>query len=146
MKNKTFKKAKISLSQALFVFITGVIMGTVFVFLTTDANVEYNEAIKSEATYSSFDISRRRGHISMIKISFSDAEDLFIKGVCIGDSFEYKLKELPEGTKLFIVSHPEENLILEMKGNGISYLEFDESIKRLSYTISEGINMAFFPA
>lgn len=128
------KKPSMSLGDALFLWIAGCVLGTVFTFGMQfwNAPVTPGEAIDTTAIFSSFREKKENGHVQEIILRFEDHDQLSIAGVCIDPSLERKVDSLTPGTPVAMLVHPNSNTILQLRTGTMELLDFEESVSKLS--------------
>lgn len=128
------KSKKMTKSEAIFLLIAGLIMGTVFTFGTKywNAPIMQEEAQQVKAIFSSYKETKRRGRVGDIILRFDDHEQLHIDRVCIDNELCDTISEIMPGTILEMMVHPNSNTILEMEIGTMKILEFDDSMQKLS--------------
>lgn len=144
---RTMKMAKkMTKSEAIFLLIAGMIMGTVFTFGMKYWNtpIAQNEAQQVTATFSSAKETMRRGHVQEIIVRFEDHEQLYIDGVCIDNELCDSVSEIMPGTVIEMIVHPNANTILEMKAGTTRLLEFHDSVQKLASEASESMYLGIF--
>lgn len=130
-------------SEAIFMIVVGLVLGTVFTFGVSyfNAPTELEEAITTEATFFSYEVSygtsivgphRIKRASKGLLVHFTDYEALDIHSVCDSPALREKLDELPPGARVSLMIHPNASTILDMCYNDTVYLEFNEVTKRLS--------------
>ena len=151
-------KKELTKKDAFLLFIVGLILGTVFCignqFWYNPAISE--KAIHATATYLKYDIyysnlkPRPRGQ-GKFYVYFEDYESLLVYAWNLYDDkseFIDKFKNLPAGTEVDIIVHPNSGTLLDMRSDEFTLVEFDESIVILSYKNKGffvlGIIMYFF--
>ena len=137
---------KITKADALFLLIAGLIMGTVFTFGTQywNESIKYDEAQQVNAIFSSYKENKRRSHVKQIILRFDDYEQLYIDGVCINNELCDLISEIPSGTTLEMMVHPNSNKILEMETGSTKILEFYDSMQKLSSEASGFMYLGIF--
>lgn len=128
------KSKKMTKSEAIFLLIVGLIMGTVFTFGMKYWNdsIMQEEAQQVNAIFSSYKETKRRGRVQEIILRFDDHEQLYIDGVCIDNELCDTISEIMPGTILEMMVHPNSNTILEMETGTTKILEFNDSVQKLS--------------
>ena len=130
------KKSSLSMQQAIFFLIAGLLMGTVFTFGMSHWNEEIpREACKYVETefldYHEDRPPRKPAHIREIIIDCSNGERYFIDGVSINKELRNAVGNLSEGERIRLLIHPNSDTILEFScGDGL-ILEFKDTIKKL---------------
>lgn len=129
------RKKHISRGEAVFCFVVGVILGSVFIFVVgfETASVERNDAIAVEAAYDRFyEHKGYRGWNRNIEILFLDHDPLDIDHSCIDKNVRERLETLEKGQRLEMLVQPGSDVILEIKSDHETILDFDEAQKDLS--------------
>lgn len=135
------KAEKISRTQAVFVAIAGLFIGTVFTFGMSywNASIKYEEAIPTEAVFSDFEVIygvnfRRVSSLTpnAVRLYFDDGSSFSIDGCCYNDELRKNLASTPSGTEFSMLLHPNSNSVLELRTENRVLLEFNESIEQLS--------------
>ena len=140
------KSKKMTKSEAIFMLIAGLIMGSVFTFGMKywNAPITQNEAHRATAIFSSAKETMRRGHVQEIIIRFDDHEQLCIDGVCIDNELCDSVKEITPGTVIEMMVHPNSNTILEMEVGTTRLLEFHDSVQKLTSEASGFLYLGIF--
>ena len=130
MKNKK----SMTNSEAWFLLIAGLIMGTVFTFGMQywNAPVTQEEAIHTTAIYESSETQRERGRVKEIIVRFEDYEQLYIDGVCINDKLLNSIDNFVPGIELSMIVHPNSNTIMELHADNQVLLEFQNTSEKLT--------------
>ncbi|MBE6900406.1 MAG: hypothetical protein E7479_07080 [Ruminococcaceae bacterium] len=137
-------RKEITKKDAFFVFIIGLIMGTVFCFGNQFwyRPITPEEAIHTTATYSKFDLqynlprlNHTHSHNYKLRVYFEDYESLLIYSWRLYGEKEMinKFHQLSPGTEVELIIHPDSDTILDMRTDNAVLIEFDESIDILSY-------------
>lgn len=128
------KLKKMTKSEAIFLLIAGLIMGTVFTFGMKYRNglIRQEESQQVNAIFSSYKENKRCGRVQEIILRFDDHEQLYIDGVCIDNELSDTISEIMPGTILEMMVHPNSNTILEMEIGTTKILEFNDSVQKLS--------------
>lgn len=123
---------------AIFLVITGILIGTVFTVGTHfwGARVTKVDAVSVSATFFAYKEVYRCGHIKEIIVRFVDHEQLTVDGVCLTREVISKVESLKPGTVLNLYIHPNSSNILEMVDNGDFIIVFDEAIDKLAAEVS----------
>ena len=140
------KAKKITKSDAVFMLIAGLIMGTVFTFGMKywNAPITQAEAQQVTAVFSSYKETKRGGHTQEIILRFDDHEQLYIDGVCIDNELCDIIREIMPGTILELMVHPNSNTVLEMEIGPTRVLEFHDSVQKLSSEASGSMYLGIF--
>lgn len=121
-------------TQGWICIITGLIVGTVFTFGMQYWNspITKDEAIYTEAVFSSYEEVYKNGSINELIIHFENYDDLSIHNTCCSQQVIDGIRSLKRGEKLKIYYHPKSGNIMELLGNGKAILQFEDASKRLS--------------
>lgn len=140
------KSKKMTKSEAIFMLIAGLIMGTVFTFGMKywNAPITQNEAQRVTATFSSAKETMRRGHVQEIIVRFENHEQLYIDGVCVDNELCDSVSEIMPGTVIEMIVHPNSNTILEMEVGKTRLLEFHDSVQKLTSEASGFMYLGIF--
>ena len=125
-------KDEMPVSVAIFFIVTGLIIGTVFIFGNQywGKSIEREEAISVSAIFDEYKLCYGKyGSISEIKISFADRDFLNVDGMCVSDDVLDGIKALPEGARVDMLVHPNSSTIWELKHGDKTILSFEESQK-----------------
>ena len=130
------KRSSLSMQQAIFFLIAGLLMGTVFTFGMSHWNENVpREACKYVETefldYHEDHPLGKPSHIKEIMIDCSNGERYFIDGVSINEDLKNAVKNLSKGEKIRLLIHPNRDTILELSCNEGLVLEFKDTIKKL---------------
>lgn len=128
------KKNTLTKSQAIFLLIIGLLLGTVFVFGMQYWNspIEREKAIHTEAVFLSYKERFRNGHSKGIDLFFSDHEQGYIDGSCVTPELKEALDLLSPNTKTALIIHPNSNTVLDLRIDSSTLLEFTEVQRKLS--------------
>ena len=128
------KSKKMTKSEAIFMLIAGLIMGTVFTFGMKywNAPVTKEESIHTTAIYESYATQRERGRVKEIIVRFKDHEQLYIDGVCINDMLLDSIDSFVPGIELSMIVHPNSNTIMELHTDSRVLLEFQNTSEKLT--------------
>ena len=127
------KKMRLSMQQAIFFLIGGLLLGTVFTFGMAYWNEEIpRESCKRvETEFLDYHENRSRHRIREILIDCSNGERYSIDGVSINEALKNALENLSEGERIRLLIHPNSDTILEFSCGGGLILEFKDTIKKL---------------
>ena len=134
MKRKRHKKkSSLSMQQAIFFLIVGLLLGTVFTFGMAHWNEEIpRESCKRvETEFLDYHENRSRHSIREILIDCSNGERYSIDGVSINKELRNAVGNLSEGERIRLLIHPNSDTILEFSCNEGLILEFKDTIKKL---------------
>lgn len=120
-------------TMKILILIIGLVLGCVFTFGMSFWNAEIvaGDALRIEATYDSYTVEYQHGKKQQIFVYFQDNEMLTIDSICINDTLEKALSDLPKGAKCILAVHPDSDTILDMKSGNDIILEFDETQEKL---------------
>lgn len=123
-----------TLEEALFLLIAGLVIGTVGTFGMKYWNktITPEEAIHKTAIFSSYKESRNRGNVQEIIVRFEDSEQLYIDGCCINQDLMKNISTITPGTTVMMIVHPNSNKIMQMETNTLKLLNFEESAEKLT--------------
>ena len=140
------KSKKMTKNEAIFMLVTGLIIGTVFTFGMKywNAPITQDEAQQVTAVFSSYKETKRHGHTQEIILRFDDHEQLYIDGVCIDNDLCDVISEIMPGTILKMIVHPNSNTVLEMEIGTTKILEFHDSAQKLSSETSGFMYLGIF--
>ena len=140
------KSRKMTKAEAIFLLIAGLIMGTVFTFGMQywNAPIKYDEAQEVNATFSSYEETKRSGHVQEIILRFDDHEQLCIDGVCINNDLRSLISKITPGTTLEMMIHPNSNTVLDLEIGTVKILEFHDSVQKLSSEASGFMYLGIF--
>lgn len=119
-------------SEAVFVMVVGLLLGTVFTFGMNywNAPVTREEAVPVTAVYDycigSFEVGEQ------IILRFEDHEQLTIDGCCSTKALREQIKALEPGDEISALVHPNADTILELTVGGEVLMEFDASVEELA--------------
>lgn len=124
------------LGFAIFLLVSGLLLGSVFVFGMQfwNAEVTRDECISVETQFASYAEMRQPGRTAGIKeiaIECVDGERYFIDGVSINTNLTDALSKLPASERIHLLIHPNTNTIVEFYTETGQILTFDETIHKL---------------
>ena len=121
-------------TQGWICIITGLIVGTVFTFGMQYWNspITKNEAMYTEAVFSSYEEVYKNGSVNELIIHFENYDDLSIHNTCCSQQVIDGIRSLKQGDKLKIYYHPKSGNIMELLCNGKAILQFEDASQRLS--------------
>ncbi|MBQ7161777.1 MAG: hypothetical protein IJR90_08730 [Clostridia bacterium] len=139
LRRSGFGGSGITKSNAVFLLIIGVVLGTVFTFGMKywNMDVSEDETVKLTGTYQSYHIrSGAEGLVweksgKEITVCFSDIENKFVDSSCNTDALREKLSSITPGTKVDMLIHPNSPTIMELSVDGDVILSFEEVRKAL---------------
>lgn len=125
---------EMSIGEAIFLLIAGMIMGTVFTFGMKywNAPITKDEVQQVTAIFSSAKEIYGRSGVNEIIVRFEDHEQLFIDGSCINDEICDAINDIAPSTIVEMLVHPNSDSIVEMKVGTMKLLDFQDSIQKLS--------------
>lgn len=129
------KGPPMSMGEAWFLLIVGLLMGTIFTFGMQfwNAPIAEQDAVTDIAIFASYDIRHgRSGSTKEIVVRFEDRDQLYIDGVCVTDALINQLKAIQQGDEVMLTIHPNSNTILELQYGNKLLLEFDQTTKKLT--------------
>ena len=130
------KKMRLSMQQAIFFLVVGLLLGTVFTFGMSHWNEEIPRESCKYIETEFLDYHERHplgkpSHIKEIMIDCSNGERYSIDGVSINGELKNALENLSEGERIRLLIHPNSDTILEFSCNEGLILEFKDTIKKL---------------
>ena len=129
------KAPPMSVGEAWFLLVVGILLGTVFTFGMQfwNAPISEQDAVHETAVFSSFEIQYGRSNSPKeIIVRFVNHDQLSIDGVCVTTELINTLKTIRQGDAVTLVIHPNSDTILEMQYGDISILEFSETSEKLT--------------
>ena len=124
-----------SMGEAIFLMVAGLLMGTVFSFGMQYWNkaVTGEECASVQTEFVSYEkkYARKSLRVSEIAIDCSNGERYDVDGVCLSDSFLETVYGMEEGESLSMLIHPNQKKIVELYYEGDLLLDFDETIADL---------------
>lgn len=75
--------------------------------------------------------SNRYGSINEIVLYFHDADSRYVRSCCLGNGLTEKLENLPAGTNMHLLIHPQSGNVIQIEANGKTLLESDYAQKKL---------------
>lgn len=75
--------------------------------------------------------SNRYGSINEIVLYFHDADSQYVRSCCLGNGLTEKLENLPAGTNMHLLIHPQSGNVIQIEANGETLLESDYAQKKL---------------
>lgn len=99
---------------------------TVFVSqLFQNQKIDEQNAIMLSAVFDSADPVYGKISTICIDLQFRDAEEQTVDGCCLGYGLEEKLENIPSGTQMQLLIHPDSGNVLQVKVAGETLLDFD---------------------
>ena len=130
------RKIPISLGSAIFLLISGLLLGSVFTF-----GMQYwnSEVTREECTlidtqfvsYEEIHNAKRPTKIKEIIIDCVNGERYFIDGVSINTDLRNTVSKLSKQQKISLLIHPNSNTIVEFSTENGNMLAFNETIHKL---------------
>ena len=131
--NRSFRS--MSMGEAIFFMVAGLLMGTVFTFGAQYWNkaVTREECTSVQTEFLSYEkiYSGKWHHLSEIIIDCTNGERYDVDGVCLSDSFLETVYGMEDGESLSMLIHPNQNKIVELYYEGALLLDFDKTIADL---------------
>lgn len=129
------KKSTLSMQQAIFLLIVGLLVGTVFTFGNAywHADVPREDCRRIETEFLEYKkiYVKRSFKVKEIAIDCSDGERYFIDGVSVNRELQYDVEMLSEGEWISLLIHPNSNTILEFAAKGRLILDFEDTAEKL---------------
>ena len=124
-----------SMGEAIFLLVAGLLMGTVFTFGAQYWNkaVTREECASVQTEFVSYEkqYARKSFHVNEIIIDCTNGERYDVDGVCLSDGFLETVYGMEEGESLSMLIHPNQKKIVELYYEGALLLDFDETIADL---------------
>lgn len=133
MKRK--KPKRLTVWESIFLITAGLILGIAFTFGMPywSGPVSRDEAIPATATIQSIEEQYgQRHHLKEVRVEFQDRDPLYIDGSCARSDLLEALRQISTGTAVSLRIHPNSNTILDMQVDGISLMDFEQSVKTLN--------------
>ena len=151
-KNKKRIKTKrswivdIPIGACLFFIIIGIILSTVFVFVTWHEGrlIDKSEAVPVSATFDSYIMHHSaRGSLNEIEICFKDRKSLYMDSAYFNSTVQDSLDQLDSGEQLDMLLHPISEYIWEIKTDRDTILHFEDAkegvlVENLGFSIILG--------
>ena len=127
-------KKSISKGSAVFLIVAGILLGTVFTvgMCYWTKPIEKADAIRVDATFTSYQKHYHRHNLSSLTLCFSDHESLSIDNACFTSDVLNHIENMTLGTVLELYVHPNSNTVLEMVCGGKVILDFNQAERRLT--------------
>ena len=127
-------KKSISKGSAVFLIVAGILLATVFTvgMCYWTKPIEKADAIRVDATFTSYQKHYRRHNLNSLTLYFSDYEPLSINNVCFTSDVLNHIENMAPGTVLELYVHPNSNTVLEMVCGGKVILDFNQAERRLT--------------
>lgn len=127
-------KKSISKGSAVFLIVAGILLATVFTvgMCYWTKPIEKADAIRVDATFTSYQKHYRRHNLSSLTLCFSDHESLSIDNACFTSDALNHIENMTPGTVLELYVHPNSNTVLEMVCSGKVILDFNQAERRLT--------------
>lgn len=124
----------ISKGSAVFLIVAGILLGTVFTvgMCYWTKPIEKADAIRLDATFTSYQKHYRRHNLNSLTLYFSDHESLSIDNACFTSDVLNHIENMTPGTVLELYVHPNSNTVLEMVCGGKVILDFNQAERRLT--------------
>lgn len=126
------EKRKLKTTEAVFLIVAGLWLGTVFTFGMNhwNAPVTREDAVPVTAVYDHCLGGLESGEELLLR--FADHEQLSIDCCCVTGELREQVNALQPGEELSALVHPNADTILELEADGELLMEFDDSVQRLS--------------
>lgn len=111
----------------MFLIVAGILLATVFTvgMCYWTKPIEKADAIRVDATFTSYQKHYRRHNLSSLTLCFSDHESLSIDNACFTSDALNHIENITPGTVLELYVHPNSNTVLEMVCGGKVILDFN---------------------
>lgn len=107
-------------------------IGTVF---TTqpfrNRKIEMNQAVAVSGIFEQADPAYGRGSLKYIDLEFRNTEEQTIDGCCVKQELGEKLEQIPVGTQMRLLVHPESDRVLQLEADGEILLDFHYAQEQL---------------
>ena len=122
-------------SEAVFVLVVGLLLGTVFTFGMNywNAPVTREEAVPVTAIYAKrIESFEDGGRVKEIILRFEDHEQVWIDGCCVTEELRGAIDALESGEEITALVHPNINTVLELTVDGEVLMDLDTSVEQLT--------------
>ena len=93
--------------------------------------IDRENAIMLSAVFDSVDRVYGKHGVQYVNLQFQDAEAQSVDGCCLGYGLQEKLENLPSGTQMQLLIHPDSGNVLQIVVAGEILLEFDDAQNQL---------------
>ena len=130
------KKEPMPFGLAIFLLITGLLLGSVFTFGMQywNSGVTREECTLIETqfiAYKEIHQPKRPIKIQEIAVDCANGERYFIDGVSVNTDLQNSLSKLSRQQEIHLLIHPNSNTIVEFSTENGTILTFDETIRKL---------------
>lgn len=87
--------------------------------------LDEQNAIMLSAVFDSADPAYGKFSTKYIDLQFRDANEQTVDGCCLGYGLQEKLENIPSGTQMQLLIHPDSGNVLQIKAAGETLLDFD---------------------
>ena len=123
------------MSEAVFVLVVGLLLGTVFTFGMNywNAPVTREDAVPVTAIYAKrIESLEDGGRVKEIILRFEDHEQLHIDGCCVTEELRGAIDALEPGEEITALVHPNVNTVLELTVDGVVLMDLYTSVEQLT--------------
>ena len=142
------KRYPISFGLAVFLVISGLVVGSIFTFGMQywDAEVTREECILVETRFASYEEIRsgRRNSIQEIAINCVDGNRHYVDGVSINPDLINSISKLSPMQEITLLIHPNDDAIVEFSTEEGNIIEFDDTMRKLGVEATAFLIMGLF--
>lgn len=126
-------KNKIALGAAAALTVLCLVLGTVCLLnhLYWDRPVEKDEAVQMSAVYKFYYYEENYKRADEFELYFKDTETLSVAPVCASAALLKRLDDLPEGSRVDMLLHPNSDYIIEIKTEGKTIMDYEYATGRM---------------
>lgn len=144
MSNKWARKSNHDISRpcAIFIAVLSLLMAlfSTNTFLT-NSTIDKSEASEKTAVFDFCDIQYGRNFsLAYAVLFFENAEEEYIRGICVNENLRKDIEALKKGTELYMIINPNNNYIIELRTDTKELLNFDYAQKMLR---QEGVGFLY---
>lgn len=126
------KRQRMTLPDAIFLLIGGLIMGSIFVFgmRAWSAPIQRDACVVVDTEFASCRKFMDHSRIKEIRIDCTNGSRFFVGNECLNDELIEALDRLEPGDRLRILTRPNSNTILELTAGDTVLMELDTTLQK----------------
>ena len=133
--------------RAVFLLAVGLILGTVFVFLTgySNAPITKDQAVFAAPHFESYEISYGKyRRVVEVVIRFADHEQASVDGSQANHDFMEKIGQISPGTQVEMLLHPHSDTVLELMHGEECLVSYEYAIREVETERRIGMYVGIF--